>query len=218
MAFWENIGQKASETTAKAVQKAKDMSEIARLNSQITEEEGRINSAYMQIGKLYFEKYHEVCDPDFTSLIKTIADGGEKVKALKQQINAVKGVVICEKCGAEVQAGSLLCNSCGAAMPKPAEADPMEGMTKCGKCGAMIPTGSRFCTACGAQMEQKPAMEAGGDMQSEEAGQQVNTATAEETSVEEAEAPKETGKTVCPNCGAAIAEGDLFCVECGTKI
>ena len=39
MAFWNNIGQKASETTAKAVQKAKEMSDIARLNSMISADE-----------------------------------------------------------------------------------------------------------------------------------------------------------------------------------
>ena len=34
MAFWDNLSQKASETTAKAVQKAKEMSDIAKLNSK----------------------------------------------------------------------------------------------------------------------------------------------------------------------------------------
>ena len=39
MAFWDNFSQKASETTAKAVQRAKEMSDIARINSMISEEE-----------------------------------------------------------------------------------------------------------------------------------------------------------------------------------
>ena len=30
VAFWDNLGQKASETTAKAVQKAKDLSDVAK--------------------------------------------------------------------------------------------------------------------------------------------------------------------------------------------
>ena len=46
MAFWDNFSQKASETTAKAVQRAKEMSDIARINSMISEEETKINNIY----------------------------------------------------------------------------------------------------------------------------------------------------------------------------
>ena len=36
MSFWENLGQKATETTGKAVQKAKELSELAKLNSMVS--------------------------------------------------------------------------------------------------------------------------------------------------------------------------------------
>ena len=57
MAFWDNISQKASETTAKAMQKAKEMSDIAKFNSMISEEETKINNIYYQVGKLYVTKH-----------------------------------------------------------------------------------------------------------------------------------------------------------------
>ena len=41
MAFWDNLSQKASETTAKAMQKAKEMSDVAKLNAMISEEEAK---------------------------------------------------------------------------------------------------------------------------------------------------------------------------------
>lgn len=44
MAFWDNISPKASETTAKVMQKAKEMSDIAKFNSMIAEEETQINN------------------------------------------------------------------------------------------------------------------------------------------------------------------------------
>ncbi|MGO5097581.1 hypothetical protein ACTQ34_17535 [Agathobaculum sp. LCP25S3_E8] len=44
MAFWDNISQKASETTAKVMQKAKGMSDIAKFNPMIAEEETQINN------------------------------------------------------------------------------------------------------------------------------------------------------------------------------
>lgn len=44
MAFWDNISQKASETTAKVMQKAKGMSDIAKFNPMIAEEETQISN------------------------------------------------------------------------------------------------------------------------------------------------------------------------------
>lgn len=44
MVFWDNLSQKASETTAKAMQKAKGMSDIAKFNPMIAEEETQINN------------------------------------------------------------------------------------------------------------------------------------------------------------------------------
>lgn len=35
MAFFDNLGKKASETTARAMQKAKEMSDTAKLNSML---------------------------------------------------------------------------------------------------------------------------------------------------------------------------------------
>ncbi len=46
MAFWDNFSQKTSETTAKAMQKAKEISDIAKLNSMISEEETKTNLNY----------------------------------------------------------------------------------------------------------------------------------------------------------------------------
>lgn len=62
MAFWDNLGQKASETTVKAMQKAKEISDIAKLNSMISDEESKINSTYNQIGKLYVSMYKTDCE------------------------------------------------------------------------------------------------------------------------------------------------------------
>lgn len=68
MAFWDNLSQKASETTAKAVQRAKEMSDIARLNSMISEEETKINNIYYQVGKLYVAMHPQDHEEEFSRL------------------------------------------------------------------------------------------------------------------------------------------------------
>lgn len=65
----------------------------------------------------------------------------------------------CQKCGAEVPAGSKFCNECGAKIEqialfkdsKPENAEPY----KCEKCGNMIPSNSVFCPECHAYQKNK---------------------------------------------------------------
>lgn len=195
MAFWDDIGQKASETTAKAVQKAKDMTDVAKLNSMISDEETKINNAYYQIGKLYVTMHAQDCEEEFTGMVSVIVEADEKIKKYRQQIQDIKGVVRCSQCGAEVPAGGAFCSSCGAPLPKvqPAGADDL---MKCGNCGAMIKKGTRFCTSCGTPIAQMAVPEP------------ISAPVIE----------SEVQNRVCPNCGTPIKGDVMFCVECGTKL
>ena len=195
MAFWDNLSQKASETTAKAVQKAKEMSDIAKLYSMISEEETKINNTYYQIGKLYATMHPHDHEEEFSGMIAALGEADEKIRSYRQQIQDIKGVVRCTQCGAEVQAGVAFCSSCGAPMPKvqPVNTDDL---VKCENCGAMVKKGVRFCTACGKPM--------------------VQLVMPETTDVPVAES--ETTSKVCPNCGAKVEADVAFCTECGTKL
>lgn len=65
----------------------------------------------------------------------------------------------CQKCGAEIPAGSKFCNECGTKIEqialfkdsKPENAEPY----KCEKCGNMIPSDSVFCPECHAYQKNK---------------------------------------------------------------
>lgn len=118
MAFWDNFSQKASKTAAKTMQKAKELSEIAKFKSMIFDEEAKIDKAYLEIGKLYVEKHAEDGAEEFAELIASIAEAKENLKSYQHQIEDIKGVVRCPKCGAEVSLDDAFCASCGAAMPK----------------------------------------------------------------------------------------------------
>ncbi len=72
MAFFDNLSKKASETTAKAMQKAQELSEISRINSLISEEEKRINATYYQIGKLYVSVHGSNAEEDFSGMVAVI--------------------------------------------------------------------------------------------------------------------------------------------------
>lgn len=195
MAFFDNLGKKASEATAKAMQKAQELSEISRVNSLISEEEKKINATYYQIGKLYVSMHGSDGEENFSGMVAAVLEGEQKINDYRKQIQNIKGIQRCEKCGAEVARGVAFCSSCGAPMPKVEDPLPDDAI-RCESCGAMVKRGMRFCTSCGKPM--------------------VLPKVQDTPSVD---VPKEqTAKKVCPSCGAEIAGDIAFCTECGAKI
>lgn len=196
MAFFENLSKTVTGVGQKTIAKTKELADTSRLNSMISEEEKVITNQYFQIGKLYVSIHKDDFEDDFAGMIGAIAEAEAKIRDYKKQIQDIKGVQRCEKCGAEVPNGAAFCSSCGASMPKmqpPISADYI----KCGNCGTAVKRSMRFCTSCGKPMEE------------------VNDASA--VPVTEQTVVVEQGK-VCPNCGAKVEDGLAFCTECGTKL
>ena len=196
MAFFENLSKTVTGVSQKTIAKTKELADTSRLNSMISEEEKVITNQYFQIGKLYVSIHKDDFEDDFAGMIGAIAEAEAKIRDYKKQIQDIKGVQRCEKCGAEVPNGAAFCSSCGASMPKmqpPISADYI----KCGNCGTAVKRSMRFCTSCGKPMEE------------------VNDASA--VPVTEQTVVVEQDK-VCPNCGAKVEDGLAFCTECGTKL
>lgn len=141
MAFFDDLGKKISQAGQNAVQKTKDMTEIAKYNSAITDEERNIEYLYSEIGKLYVSLYKETPGAEFAGMVKALKNSEEAIANYKEQIKDIKGIVLCENCGAEVT-GTAFCSSCGTPVPVPEK--PV-----CSNCGAPIVEGCAFCTSCG---------------------------------------------------------------------
>lgn len=126
MAFFDDLGKKISKAGQNAVQKGKELADIAKINSAVYDEEKKIDDNYREIGKLYFSLRGENPEVDFAAMIAAIHESESKIAEFKQQIKDIKGVVCCEKCGAEVSNNAAFCSACGAPMPvvKPVETQP----------------------------------------------------------------------------------------------
>ncbi len=201
MPFFDDLSRKISKASQTAIQKTKDMADIAKTNSVISDEEKNIENLYYQIGKLYVANHPNDYEKSLETMIFSIRESEQKIETYRRQIQDIKGVIRCEKCGAEVPANAAFCNSCGAPIPKPqVTVDP--NMIHCANCGALVAKGMKFCTSCGSPVEASPADPAEHNPETPS----VNEATTI------------PGCIVCPACGAQVPEGTVFCTECGAKI
>lgn len=123
MAFFDELGKKISQAGQTVAQKTKELADITKINSAVSDEERKIDDSYREIGKLYVSLHAENPDVDFAALIAGIHEAESKIAEYKQQIKDIKGVVCCEKCGAEISNSAAFCSVCGAPMPvvKPVE-------------------------------------------------------------------------------------------------
>lgn len=194
MAFFDKLSKSVTEVSQKTIAKTKELADTSKLNSMISEQEKIITNQYFQIGKLYVSIHKDDFEDDFAGMIATIADADAKIRDYKKQIQDIKGVQRCEKCGAEVPNGAAFCSSCGATMPK-VQTPASDDYIKCENCGTAVKKGMRFCTSCGKPMEAVVV-------------NPVEPESLTTTSQERA----------CPNCGAKVEADVAFCTECGTKL
>ncbi len=187
MAFLNEISKKLTSTGQEAVQKAKDVAEITKVNSQIAELEKKIDGLKLEIGKIVVIQSVEEATENLKNRVEEkqdkIAEYILKIRELerqiqegKERITILKGATRCPNCGNEVQNGLAFCGKCGTKLE---EIKKVENQKVCSKCGEKIPEDSAFCTACGTKVESK--------------------------------------KRFCVQCGNELTNEDIFCSDCGTK-
>ena len=151
MEFFNGIGKKITQTGQGVVQKTKDTAEIIKLNGAISDEEKKVNNAYFQIGQLYFSKYRDNADEDFSFLVEQVNNSLSQIEDLKQQIQHIKGVKVCNNCGAEIPENSMFCIGCGAKIVMQSEVNT-NNFIRCVKCNNLVEKGLKFCTFCGSTL------------------------------------------------------------------
>lgn len=101
MGFFDGLGKKVVD----AGQKTKGMSDVVCINYLIAQEENKINNMYYKIGKLYASIHSNDCEEEFLEMINTIAELEQNIWNYRDQIQNIKGVQCCEKCGADIPKG-----------------------------------------------------------------------------------------------------------------
>jgi ribosomal protein S26 len=159
MGFFDNIGKSISDASLSAVQKGKEMADVAKYNSLISEEEKKAAGIFEQLGRKYVEVRGESPEEIFREYIDALRVSEEKVKDYRAKLVTLKGVIRCGACGAEIPADSVFCAVCGAKVSETQQAAQNE--IKCMACGASIPSDSKFCTSCGRAVGETSNIETG---------------------------------------------------------
>lgn len=147
MAFFDDLGKKLSQVGQSAAQKTKNMSDSSKIKGLLSDEERNLNNYYLQIGQLYVNTHFEDYEDAFAELMTAITACATRIQEYRQQLQAIKGIVTCEKCGAEIPSNVAFCSSCGA--PAPKRPEPVDNTPKCPGCGNAIAEDSVFCPFCG---------------------------------------------------------------------
>lgn len=138
MAFLDDLAKKIGDVADMAVDKAKDLTEIGRLNMVISSEEKLVQGWYAEIGKAIYQQDKDDLDSPFVAQCVKIQASLEKIADLQMQLDNVReNGYIDDVIDVEPKADNL---------------DDVFNQCKCPACGQEMPAESTFCSKCGAKI------------------------------------------------------------------
>lgn len=216
MAFFDDLGKKISQAGQSVAQKTKDFSEVTKLNNALSSEEKKKNNLYLQLGKEYYAKHVNDSEACFEQFVMAIKETEEKMESLHQQIQEIKKITRCEKCGADILNNAAFCSSCGAPAPvKAPVVNPAAGVV-CPSCGQTVAPGTKFCTGCGSPMAPVEPVPVAAAVPVQPAEPAPAAPVVEEVTYAPVAEP--AAPATCPNCNAELLPGTSFCTNCGAQI
>jgi hypothetical protein len=90
MAFLKNLGNKIGEVAVDAAEKAKELAEITRLKNEISGEQKKIQQAFIDLGKLYYEDIKDASEGPGTGLCDIIKTAEATIAELESKITSIK--------------------------------------------------------------------------------------------------------------------------------
>ena len=94
--------------------------DFGKLSYKAVAEQKALHDLYTQIGKAFVDQNKDiVIDGELGELKAQAVAKAQEIETLKAQIRMIRGVVVCENCGAEVDAENDYCGKCGTKLVKP---------------------------------------------------------------------------------------------------
>ncbi|WP_297955797.1 zinc ribbon domain-containing protein [uncultured Ruminococcus sp.] len=107
--FGESVERGAktvSNSSKKFAEKTKMKREIARVQSDI-------NTDYIELGKVLFEKIADDPDSEYASIAADIKEKSANLEELKALLMTLEDKITCSNCGAHIRKDQAYCDKCG---------------------------------------------------------------------------------------------------------
>lgn len=122
MDFFEKMGETISTRGKEAAQKAKGVADLAKLNAQLGQLEGKIKTYYQVIGEKVYQKEKDQEHSGLEAEFDLVNDAFAEIGRIRKQISEIKGTKVCAECKAEVDVTFGFCPHCGSKFEEEAAA------------------------------------------------------------------------------------------------
>lgn len=212
--FLDRLNANVTNATRTVAQKAKNLNESNKLNSQIKAEEHNIQQNLIAIGQKYYELCKDSPDEEFKTMVEAIAESEQKIEKFKQEIEEVRA-----------REPKLVPIPEEAVIYTPDMSDTPDKQTDmvCTNCGSKYAPGNLFCASCGQKLTVSVQPETDTQVQQEikETSEMDEIIAEQELKItpEDDEEESVAKQAFCPYCGNKLnIAGQLFCGECGKKL
>lgn len=114
MGFLDDLTESLTTAGRDVTQKAKDVSELAKLKLDIKAKEDYVQKQYTALGAAYFEKHKDEEGLEEAEAFFLIKEALGEIERLRAEVLKLQGATECPKCGARMPEGATFCSSCGA--------------------------------------------------------------------------------------------------------
>lgn len=128
------------DTIEKGITKVRDLGELSRLNGEIAIRETHRKECFTVMGEKYYDSLKKGTIPDCTILYREIQNIEKELEHLKREIQKLRKIMICPKCGSRLTSFGAFCPVCGTELMK---------KNICSSCGAVMDPGANYCVNCG---------------------------------------------------------------------
>ena len=113
MGAWDDLKGSLFAAGRDVSQKAKEVSEIAKIKMDIRTKEDFVEKQFASLGRAYYEANKDAATADDVEQFAVIKEAIEEIARMEQQLLDIQGVVLCPNCGKKSPVGTSFCCDCG---------------------------------------------------------------------------------------------------------
>ena len=113
MGAWDDLKGSLFAAGRDVSQKAKEVSEIAKIKMDIRTKEDFVEKQFASLGRAYYEANKDAAAASDVEQFAVIKEAIDEIARMEQQLLDIQGVVLCPNCGKKSPIGTSFCSDCG---------------------------------------------------------------------------------------------------------